>query len=944
MKKDTAMRRWLWTVVFLGVVSTSPVFGELQLEVAPANASTQTLVTVTVSDEFPSTCFSPCDVEGYWVGPTEYHIDWYIREYTSPYCSAVVSRRSSDVDLGLLEPGDYLVTASEYVTLLDEPCELAILTAETDTTFHVTEAPPIPCPIEGAGNCQMCSAEDTQVLLSDLTVPPAGAVHADDFVPETTLIDTLCVWGTYLDGRDGQFNHSCSGKVEDNFRVRIYDDANGLPGDLIAERWVEYPVKSYVPDCPGWNGKYEENFPLEVFTLSFPTITLPAAGVTYWLEVANETNPILIWDGTCYWHWMQVVQGTTEGNRVAAVGTDDRCLGGEYDDNSCDLACIGGHCDRYDDICSGGPRNDEPCCPDSVCKPGYGGGYIDGSERWSGTMFCLGNMGAAVNFTPGSVATGACCDCEDICVDDLTQAECADLSPGFDRRWRRGETCASSTACDPEPGDNCDVPGAGTAAGTGVDSIASEPQELDCIPITDGLYAIDTTCTNTDGHCCPTGQSDNQMGKDVWYCYTTPRTGTIIASMCASSISWGGYDSYIALYHNFDHPSECLCPGDTLQYQLGESDEGCNGIPDGGAGAYGPQIVFPGECWLIRVGGWGPTPEETDSGPGFLDVATRCGGCECHTPMDPPEPERLNIPPDYPVSTKNRFLSFAEMNSWWSTAIRVTAVELPSSHDIWEGQQWYVGPPIQVCENSGQGLEIDPQDPPPGGCADDDDDEQTPNWFWAAPLLCDWRSAHYMDWTTLSDYCNAPGTAYNAQPCWSPQDCGPGTCGVDGVIHVYHEAIVPSHMATSTGPIDDPAVYDIQVIDDRASLFSESCYSDPLTMTQAGWGDVVTDVTHCPNGPPDNSVGVVTDVVALLNKFTNIGCHLQKTRAQLFGHEVGFKINITDVVQCIGAFVGGEYPFKPGECVDGVCSGGPDHGILCETDDDCSSDPCGLDP
>ena len=73
-----------------------------------------------------------------------------------------------------------------------------------------------PCPaceIQGDNNCTLCNDVDFRVTLSDLTVPPGGAVHADDFVPETTQIDTLCVWGTYLDGGHGQFNHSCSGKV-----------------------------------------------------------------------------------------------------------------------------------------------------------------------------------------------------------------------------------------------------------------------------------------------------------------------------------------------------------------------------------------------------------------------------------------------------------------------------------------------------------------------------------------------------------------------------------------------------------------------------------------------------------------------------------------------------------------------------------------------------------
>jgi hypothetical protein len=33
------------------------------------------------------------------------------------------------------------------------------------------------------------------------------------------------------------------------------------------------------------------------------------------------------------------------------------------------------------------------------------------------------------------------------------------------------------------------------------------------------------------------------------------------------------------------------------------------------------------------------------------------------------------------------------------------------------------------------------------------------------------------------------------------------------VVHLFHEAIVPSHMASGAGPIDFEAVYEVSVID-----------------------------------------------------------------------------------------------------------------------------------
>jgi hypothetical protein len=152
-------------------------------------------------------------------------------------------------------------------------------------------------------------------------------------------------------------------------------------------------------------------------------------------------------------------------------------------------------------------------------------------------------------------------------------------------------------------------------------------------------------------------------------------------------------------------------------------------------------------------------------------------------------------------------------------------------------------------------------------------------------------------------------------------------------------------MASSTGPVDVAAIYDIQAIDTRCEIGNEINYSEPLVVSQAGWGDVVLDVSGCPNDPPEGSVGVVTDVIAVLNKFSNNDCAVTKARADLQPHNVDFKIDIQDVVLCLGAFTGAEYPFGSGQCGPyGLCTGGPDHDSPCTTDEVCSSDPCGLDP
>jgi hypothetical protein len=88
---------------------------------------------------------------------------------------------------------------------------------------------------------------------------------------------------------------------------------------------------------------------------------------------------------------------------------------------------------------------------------------------------------------------------------------------------------------------------------------------------------------------------------------------------------------------------------------------------------------------------------------------------------------------------------------------------------------------------------------------------------------------------------------------------------------------------------------------------------------------------------------VVSDVVALLNKFSNLPCAVQKTRADLVPCRVDFSIGIPDVVAALGAFAGEDYEgvCGTGQCgPSGLCLGGPDHGTACTSDNDCRSDPC----
>ena len=85
-------------------------------------------------------------------------------------------------------------------------------------------------------------------------------------------------------------------------------------------------------------------------------------------------------------------------------------------------------------------------------------------------------------------------------------------------------------------------------------------------------------------------------------------------------------------------------------------------------------------------------------------------------------------------------------------------------------------------------------------------------------------------------------------------------------------------------------------------------YSTPLTVETAAWGDVVRDCTATPCGPPDGTVGIATDVTALLDKFKNLTGAPIKARCDLEPSEPDMLINITDVTYGLDAFRGFGYP------------------------------------
>ena len=710
-------------------------------------------------------------------------------------------------------------------------------------------------------NCQ--SPPNALGYMSDLSVPPKGIVAADDFIPNGDTVNEITVWGADLDPRAGNADpeHSCQDPVQDNFRVRVYADSEGLPGALLGQAFAAGPNVTREVEV-GTLFEQWTDIPVQRYFLTLkPPIAPLTAGQRYWLEVANNT--VEPQGNTCRWHWMQHVP--TERDAYCVSGTDDRA--------------------------------DE----------GPGSGYIAGSERASDMAFCLQGPLGPLAFDAGPEQAGACCECLESggSCNMATLGGCTDGQAG---RWNGGDPQCQDT-CSATPGDCC---------------------ETEAIPITDGLYAFDTGCTSTDGPDSYDWGSE-WVGKDIWYEYTATCTGRLVVNVCAGSSYFGGYDGVVAIHHDDDHPTECPCPG--VSSWAPYSDEGCNGIPDGGHGFIDYEMVLPGECWLIRIGGWGGKPTTAASGRGLLDVAcepapcvssspplpeTLRGGQVAATPLWDRLSSRSNDSPrsgDSPsLNVKNRYLSVTAGDPGLSQLIRVRFASLPPPFNLWNGMEFFVGEPLQVCENSAQGRDV-----PIGDCAPVAGLER--NWFWAAPLECSNEDAHSMDWHGQCIDGTCVGGLKRALDGVSPAGCS-----VDGdcveYVHLYHEGLVPSWMAVPTGPIDVPAEYEIQVVDGACADW-DVFYSDPLVMIQSGWGDV------CGPGPggacsgaSDGVVDMQNDVLGVLDKFANVN-DLQKARADLepgddaltggTNNGPDFLINVAnDVLYALEAFTGSPYPFPPG--------------------------------
>jgi hypothetical protein len=167
----------------------------------------------------------------------------------------------------------------------------------------------------------------------------------------------------------------------------------------------------------------------------------------------------------------------------------------------------------------------------------------------------------------------------------------------------------------------------------------------------------------------------------------------------------------------------------------------------------------------------------------------------------------------------------------------------------------WVGVPTRVCENAGQNLI------PTGGCGAAPGLPELTSVF--APLTCE---PHYTDWS------------------------------VEGTVHLHAPWIIPG------------GTYYLHAIQEGTDPSLEENYSMPLVTRTGVWGDLVSDCSIDPCGPPNGTVDVTTDVTSVLDKFKNLPGAPIKARCDLEPETPDHLVNITDVTCCLGAFLGGMYP------------------------------------
>lgn len=224
-----------------------------------------------------------------------------------------------------------------------------------------------------------------------------------------------------------------------------------------------------------------------------------------------------------------------------------------------------------------------------------------------------------------------------------------------------------------------------------------------------------------------------------------------------------------------------------------------------------------------------------------------CADSDCAT--DPTCcPPALPPSPESPAIPKNRFITMVPGNAGQLTALEVTLVNLPTPFGIWNGRRMFVTEPRLVTEQQGATTPL-----------------PLPN-FLTGHLRC---TPDCQDWGTL------------------------------GQIDVFSEAIIAG------------AEYEVRAVDCACDLLDPVNYSAPLAINTSKYGDMVSQFRSGAWPPPDTTVDVTTDLLAILEGFKGLPTRPRKARTDLVDNCLNLVIDISEIVDIIDAFRGFKYRFRP---------------------------------
>lgn len=136
------------------------------------------------------------------------------------------------------------------------------------------------------------------------------------------------------------------------------------------------------------------------------------------------------------------------------------------------------------------------------------------------------------------------------------------------------------------------------------------------------MHFFDTTDSVSDGHSpIPTPLGQVNVGNDIWFSFTAPRSGNVKFSTCTNVT----FDSVMALYFDDGDLTSCpdICGESGIDFFQMAVDDACPGGGFGTAGEFS-RSVTAGDCMVIRVGGFVPAASTPKFGSGVLQIAYEC--------------------------------------------------------------------------------------------------------------------------------------------------------------------------------------------------------------------------------------------------------------------------------------------------------------------------------